>query len=174
MIEAAVPAAPALSRTADRALVPLLTVLLVALMTSITVVGVVTGLIVAASLVRLTDPVLRARDQAPLGWPLLAFAAVTLISAVSSDRPRVALFESKQLLGITLFFAAVNGFRSGGQIRRALRWLFAAVCVVSLLALVQVWTCQSSVPLPAWAAWMQAVMQLSLLWLLSLGSCTSG
>ena len=157
MIEAAVPAAPALSRTADRALVPLLTTLLVALMTSITVVGVVTGLIIAASLVRLTDPALRARDRAPLAWPLLAFAAVTLLSAVHSDHPGVALFESKQLLGITLFFAAVNGFRGGEAIRRALRWLFAAVCLVSLLALVQVWACQSSVPLPAWAAWMLRV-----------------
>ncbi len=157
MIEAAVPAAPALARTADRALVPLLTVLLVALMTSITVVGVVTGLIIAASLVRLTDPALRARDRAPLAWPLLAFAAVTLLSAARSDQPGVALFESKQLLGITLFFAAVNGFRGGEEIRRALRWLFAAVCVVSLLALVQVWACQSSAPLPAWAAWMLRV-----------------
>jgi O-antigen ligase len=157
MIEAAVPAAPALARTADRALVPLLTVLLVALMTSITVVGVVTGLIIAASLVRLTDRALRARDRAPLAWPLLAFAAVTLLSAARSDQPGVALFESKQLLGITLFFAAVNGFRGGEEIRRALRWLFAAVCVVSLLALVQVWACQSSAPLPAWAAWMLRV-----------------
>ena len=156
-METAVPAAPALSRAADRALVPLLTALLVALMTSITVVGVVTGLIIAAGLLRLTDRALRAGDRAPLAWPLLAFAAVTLLSAVRSDRPAVALFESKQLLGITLFFAAVNGFRSSEQIRRALRWLFAAVCLVSVLTLVQVWACQSSVPLPAWAAWMLRV-----------------
>jgi len=157
MIEAAGTTAPALSRTADRALVPLLTALLVALMTSITVVGVITGLIIAASLVRLTDPALRARDHVPLAWPLLAFAVVTLLSAAHSERPGVALFESKQLLGITLFFAAVNGFRSGEEIRRALRWLFAAVCVVALHALVQVWACQSSAPLPAGAAWMLRV-----------------
>ena len=154
MMEAAAVAAPRISRAADRALAPLLTVLLVALMTSITVVGVVTGLIIVAGLVRLADPSLRARDRTPLAWPLLAFAAVTLVSALHADHPGIALFESKQLLGIALFLAAVNGFHGGDGIRRALRWLYAAVAVVSLLAFLQVWACGTSVPLPEWAAWM--------------------
>jgi len=157
MMEAATPAAPAVSRAADRALRPLLTVLLVALMTSITVVGVVTGLIILASLVRLTDPELRARDQAPLAWPLLAFAAVTLLSALHATRPASALYESKQLLGIALFLAAVNGFHSGDEIRRALRWLFVAIGVVSVLAILQVWACASGAALPVWVAWVLRV-----------------
>ena len=157
MMEAAAPAAPVVARAADRALAPLLTVLLVALMTSITVVGVVTGLIIVAGLARLTDPALRAHDRAPLAWPLLAFAAMTLLSALHSAQPTIALFESKQLLGIALFLAAVNGFHSGAEIRRALRWFFVAVAVVSVHALVQVWACGSGVTLPAWAAWMLRV-----------------
>jgi O-antigen ligase len=153
MMEAAAVAAPRISRAANRALAPLLTVLLVALMTSITLVGVVMGLIIVAGLVRLADPSLRARDRTPLAWPLLVFAAVTLVSALHAEHPGIALFESKQLLGIALFLAAVNGFHGGDGIRRALRWLYAAVAVVSLLAFLQIWACSSSTPLPEWAAW---------------------
>src|SRR5438552_12133271 len=154
MLDATAVASPLFSRAADRALAPLLTVLLVALMTSITLVGVVTGLIIVAGLVRLADPSLRARDRTPLAWPLLAFAAVTLVSALHAEHPGIALFESKQLLGIALFLAAVNGFHGGDGIRRALRWLYAAVAVVSFLAFLQVWACGTSAPLPEWAAWM--------------------
>ena len=154
MMEAAAVAAPRVSRAADRALAPLLTVLLVALMTSITLVGVVTGVIIVAGLVRLADPSLRARDRTPLAWPLLAFAVVTLVSALHAEHPGIALFESKQLLGIALFLAAVNGFHGGDGIRRALRWLYAAVAVVSFLAFLQVWACGTSAPLPEWVAWM--------------------
>jgi O-antigen ligase len=157
MMEAAVVAAPRLSRIADRALAPLLTVLLVALMTSITLVGIVTGLVIVAGLARLADPALRARDRVPLAWPLLAFVAVTLLSALHAERPGVALFESKQLLGIALFLAAVNGFHGGDDVRRALRWWLVAVAVVSVHALAQVWACGSGAPLPDWAAWLLRV-----------------
>ena len=157
MMEAAAVAAPLPSRVADRALAPLLTLLLVALMTSITLVGIVTGLIIVAGLLRLTDPALRARDRAPLAWSLLAFAAVTLLSALHAERPTVALFESKQLLGIAIFLAAVNGFDGGDDIRRALRWWVVAVAVVCAHAIVQVWACRTGVPLPDWAAWMLRV-----------------
>ena len=150
---AAAPAAPAPSRVLDGALFPLLIALLVALMTSITVVGIVTGLIIVVSLLRLLDPASRKRDRAPLAWPLLALAVVTLLSALASDHPRVALFESKQLLGIALFIAAVNGFRDGEDIRRALRWLFVVTALVSLHGMAQVWACVSQVALPEWAAW---------------------
>ena len=150
---AAVPAAPALSRVLDRALRSLLTALLVALMTSITVVGVVTGLLIVVSLLRLFDPVSRQRDRAPLGWPLLAFAVVTLVSALASDHRGAALFESKQLLGIALFVSAVNGFRDGDDVRRALRWLFVVVGLVSVHGIVQAWACTSQVALPDWAGW---------------------
>jgi O-antigen ligase len=151
--DAALPAASAPPRPLDRALFPLLVALLVSLMTSITVVGVVTGLLIVVSVLRLFDPTSRARDRAPLRWPLLAFAALTLVSALASDHPRAALYESKQLLGIPLFLAAVNGFRGGDDVRRALRWLFAVTALVSLHALAQVWACTAHAALPEWVAW---------------------
>jgi len=140
-------------RVLEGALFPLLIALLVALMTSITVVGIVTGLLIVVSLLRLFDPASRKRDRAPLGWPLLAFAVLTLVSALASDHPRVALFESKQLLGISLFIAAVNGFRDGDDVRRALRWLFVVTALVSIHGIIQVGACVSRVALPEWAAW---------------------
>jgi O-antigen ligase len=157
MMDAAASAAPAVSRRLDRALLALLTALLVTLMTSITAVGVVTGLIIFVSLLRLFDPAVRERDRAPLAWPLLAFVVVTLLSALYSPLPVNAVYESKQLLGIALFLAAVNGFRSGDDIRRALRWFFVVVALVSLHALVQVWACVSSVALPEWVPWVLRV-----------------
>jgi hypothetical protein len=153
MMPAAAAAAPASPRVLDRALLALLVALLVALMTSITVVGVVTALLIAVVVIRLFDPVLRERERAPLAWPFLAFAVVTLLSALDSGHPGIALFESKQLLGFALFIAAVNGFRDGDSVRRALRWLFVVVGVVSVHAIAQTWACGSDVPLPGWAAW---------------------
>jgi O-antigen ligase len=153
MTDAAVSAASPRSRALDRALLVSLTALLVALMTSITVVGIVTGLIILVMLLRLIDPASRRRERAPLGWPLLAFAAVTLLSALASDHPGSALFESKQLLGIALFVAAVNGFRDGDDVRRALRWLLVVTLLVSLHGIVQVWACASQLALPEWTAW---------------------
>jgi O-Antigen ligase len=155
MMHDAAPAAPA--RVLDRALLYLLIALLVALLTSITVVGVVTFLVIVVSVLRLFDPACRARDRAPLRWPLLAFAALTLASALASDHPRAALVESKQLLSIPIFVAAVNGFRDGDDVRRALRWLFVVTGLVSLHGIAPVWACNTRVALPEWAVWMLRV-----------------
>ena len=149
MTDAAAAAAPARARVAERALFPLLVALLVALMTSITAVGVVTGLLIVVGLLRLGEPGLRA----PLAWPLLAFALVTLVSALVSGHVATALWESKQLLGLAIFLSAVNGLRDGDHIRRALAWLLAVTGLVSLHAIVQVWACGSQVALPEWVAW---------------------
>jgi len=153
MIAAAAAAAPVRAGGVERALFPLLIALLVALMTSITAVGVITGLIIVVSLLRLADPALRQRDRAPLGWPLLAFAAVTLLSALASGHAGIALLESKQLLGIAIFVAAVNGFGDGDHVRRALGWLWVVTGLVSVHAIVQVWACGSAAAVPEWAAW---------------------
>ncbi len=142
-----------LARAADRALPVLLILLLIALTTSITAVDILTALLIVASLLRLIDPVFRARHQAPLSLPMLAFAFITLLSAAGATHRAVALFESKHLVSLTLFFVAVNGFRSGAQIRRALGWFFGAVSLVSLYAILQTWACATSITLPGWVAW---------------------
>jgi O-antigen ligase len=126
-------------------------------MTSITAVGVVTGALVAATLLTLLDPDRRARFRAPLALPFLAFALLTLLSAAVAANRATAFYESKHLAGIALFFVAVNGFDGAAGIRRALGWLFAAVAVVSTYALLQTLACGSSVELPAWAGWLLRV-----------------
>ena len=144
---------PGLARAADRGIPILLILLLVALMTSITAVDVLTALLVVASLARLADPAMRVRHRFPLAPPLLAFAAVTLLSAALSRDRAVAFFEAKHLLTLVLFFIAVNGFESSRHIRRALTWFFAAVAVVSIYAMLQSWACGTSGDLPAWLEW---------------------
>jgi len=138
------------TQAAGRLIPPLLVLLLVALMTSITAIDVVTALLIAATLVALADPAARAGYRRPLAWPLLAFAAVTLLSAALSSHPRVAFFESKHLLSLPLFFIAVNGFAGGAAIRRALPWYFGAVTLASAYALLQTLACATTVALPGW------------------------
>lgn len=141
------------AEAAGRAVPVLLVLLLVALMTSITAIDALTALLIAATLVALTDPAARARYRLPLAGPFLAFALVTLAAAAASpDRTR-AFYESKHLLPMALFFIAANGFEDGDGIRRALRWFFAAVSLASLYAIVQTGACTASAPLPAWAGW---------------------
>ncbi|MBI4610655.1 MAG: O-antigen ligase family protein [Candidatus Rokubacteria bacterium] len=122
-------------------------------MTSITAVGVLTALLGLASLLRLADPALRARCLLPLALPLATLAVVTLLSALAATNRPVALFESKELLSLILFFAAVNGFASGDHIRRALVWLYSAVALVSVYAMLQTWTCTSVAEAPGWVWW---------------------
>jgi O-antigen ligase len=146
-----------LTAFADRLLPTLLPLLLVALPTSITAIDTLLVVLVLVLAVRAFDPALRARDRFPLAAPILAFAAVTLASALLSDAPGPALWRAHHLFSFALFLAAVNGFRDGAHARRALRWLFAAVAVASVHAIVQWWACSSSVPLPSWAGWLLRV-----------------
>ena len=144
---------PRVARAADRSLPPLLALLLLALMTSVTAVGVLTAVLGLASLLRLADPALRARSRFPLAPPVAALAVVTLLSSLAATNRSVALFASKDLLSLILFFAAVSGFASGDQIRRALAWLYGAVAVVSVYAMLQTWMCTSAGEAPEWVWW---------------------
>jgi O-antigen ligase len=139
-----------LPQAAARSIPVLLGVLLVAVTVSITAIDVLIALLVAATLVALTDPALRARYRLPLGRPLLAFVALTLVSAALATDRAVAFFESKHLIALALFPIAVNGFESGDAVRRALRWFFAAVGVVSLYAILQTLACDTALALPGW------------------------
>jgi len=138
---------------ADRAYPTLLVLLLIALTTSITAIDTLAAVLVVAGLARLGDPARRARHRFPLAAPFAAFAIVTLVSAALADEPVGALWQARHLAAILLFFVAVNGFRDGAQIHRALAWFFAAVAFVSVYAMAQVWACGSSAPLPQWVAW---------------------
>ncbi|HEY3066708.1 MAG TPA: O-antigen ligase family protein [Methylomirabilota bacterium] len=130
----------------------LLVLTLVALVTSITAVGVFTALLAAATLLRLLDPELHARFRVPLAVPIAAYVVASLLATAFARDRGAALHQSKDLLHIVLFVAAVNGFRSTEQIRRAFAWFFAAVGVASVYAILQSWACNGSTEPPAWVA----------------------
>lgn len=142
-----------LARVAERCLPTLLTLLLVALLTSITAVGILVALLVLASLARLTDPVARAQYRFPLAVPILAFALVSLISALASDHRVASVLALKQFYLVLLFFIAANEFRSADQIGRALWWFGATVVVVSVYAMLQTLVCTTTIDIPAVVAW---------------------
>ena len=143
----------ALAQVAHRSLPALFALLFVAFTTSIIAVRVVSGVIVIAGLLRLLDPTLGKRHHVPLAPPLLAFALLTLASAVVAKDPLFALLYARHLLYILLFVVAVNAFSNADQICRTLRWLFAAVGLVSIYSILQVWACATSIELPAWIRW---------------------
>jgi O-antigen ligase len=143
----------ALARAAAHCRLPLLSLLLIALLTSITAVGVLTGLLVVASLTRLPDPAARAGYRLPLGLSILAFALLSLISALASEHRIPSLLYLRHLYIVLLFFIAANEFRSGAEIRRALWWFGATVVVVSVYAMLQTLTCTTSASVPAWVEW---------------------
>jgi O-antigen ligase len=142
----------ALARVAERCLPALLTLLLIALLTSITAIGLLTALLVLASLARLSDPGARARYRFPLAVPIVAFALVSLASALVSEHRSASLLYLRHLHLVVLFFIAANEFRSGAEIRRALWWFGATVVVVSIYAMLQTLVCTTSVAVPEWVA----------------------
>jgi O-antigen ligase len=137
-----------LAALAQRTLEPLLIGLLVATLVSVTAVGVFTALLAVATALALGDASWRARFRAPLAAPILTYAGLTLLSASLAADPGTAFFESKGLLSVIAFFAAVNGFASAMAAARALSWLFGATALVALYALVQTWACRTAVALP--------------------------
>jgi O-antigen ligase len=142
-----------LAQAAERCLPALLTLLLVALLTSITAVGVLIALLVLASLVRLSDPAARAHYRLPLLVPILVFALVSLVSALASEHRSASLLALRHLYLVLLFFIAANEFRSAEQIGRALWWFGATVVVVSVYAMLQTLVCTTTVDVPAVVAW---------------------
>jgi O-antigen ligase len=141
-----------LARAADRAAPFLLAIFLLALTVSISAAQLTLGLLVIAELCRLTRLERRATFQLPLLAPLLAFVAVTMLSAAFSLAPRRGFFEAKDLLLIVTFYLAVNGFDDEARSLKLLRWFFVAVMIVSLYGLLQIAACRSDIPIPAWGA----------------------
>ena len=141
----------ALARGAERCRPALLAALLVALLTSITAIGVLTAVLVVLTLARLTDAGARARYRLPLAIPVALFVLVSLASALASEHRMASLLYLRHLHLIVLFVIAVNEFRSGAEIRRALAWFGITVVVVSIYAMLQTWVCTTTAAVPDWA-----------------------
>src|SRR5437879_2239935 len=142
--------APWLAPAAARSIPVFLGLLLLAVRVSTPAMHTLRALLIVATRLALPDPAERARYRLPLLLPMLTFAALTLVSAAAAADRAGALFESKHLIGLALFFIAANGFAGGDAVRRGLRWFFAAVGAVSLHAIVQTVACETPLALPGW------------------------
>ena len=80
----------------------------------------------------------------PLAGPVVAFAAWTLVAALSSPRPVESLVAENRLLTLGAFYVVRGALPDGSAARRFLTGLFVAVSVVALFAIVQVSLCPPS------------------------------
>ena len=124
-----------------RVIAGLLPVLFVSLAFSITLSQAILACLVALWVPDLLNPERRRRTAWPLGWPLAAYAAASLLAALTSAQVGRSLFASKDLLLIALFFLLVNVVRDADEADRLLVWLFVAMTGAALLGLFQMATC---------------------------------
>ena len=82
-----------------------------------------------------------ARAGWPLVGPLAAFAAWTLVAALTSPRPVASLVAAKGLLTLGAFYVVLHACPSRPAAERFLTGLFIAVSAVALLSIVQVGLC---------------------------------
>ena len=136
-----------------RLIAGLLPVLFLSLGFSITLAQVTLALLVALWLPDLVDAKRRRGTIWPLGWPLAAFAATTLLAVATSSDVGRSLQASKDLLLVALFFLLVNVVRDITEADRLLRWLFLAITCAALFGLVQMTVCAFDLgPSGGWGA----------------------
>ena len=95
---------------------------------------------------RLRDPGVRQAQAWPLRWPVLAFAAVTVLSALVSGHAATRLEASKGLLLMAALYVTADALDDAPDADRFLSWLALAVGAVAVAALVQVAACPSNDP----------------------------
>lgn len=95
---------------------------------------------------QLRDPRARAEARWPLWQPVLAFAAVTLVSALASDDPRAALASCKGLLLVAALYVTANALPGPEDALRFLSGLLVVVAVASAVAILQTTVCPGSAP----------------------------
>jgi O-antigen ligase len=90
---------------------------------------------------RLRDPAVRAAARWPLAAPVLAFGAVTLLSALLSGDPLASLEASKGLLLVAALYVTADALREPGAADRFLLGLTLAATVAAVVGLLQVGLC---------------------------------
>jgi O-antigen ligase len=122
----------------------LLAAFVLGLGTSITLSEAALAALTALFLWRLRRPEVRARADWPLAGPLLAFSAITLVSALVSPAPQAGLAASRGLLLAAAFYVTADAVRDRAAAGRFLTGLSLAVALGAALGLVQVGLCPSS------------------------------
>ena len=90
---------------------------------------------------RLRDPEARAAARWPLWQPVLAFSAVSLVSALASGHPVTALLACKGLLLVTALYVTVDVLSGPADGHRFLSALLVVVTVAAVVGLLQTVTC---------------------------------
>jgi len=102
---------------------------------------------------RLCDPAVRAAQTWPLGRPVLAFAAATLLSAFASGHVAASLAASKGLLLMAALYVTADALEDAADGDRFVSWLGLAAAGAALASLVQVLACPSPEPAHRLARW---------------------
>ena len=102
---------------------------------------------------RLREPEARAAARWPLWPPVLAFSAVTLVSALASGHPLAALGASKGLLLVAALYVTANVLSGPADGHRFLSALLLVATVASVVGLLQTIACPGQAAdygSPAW------------------------
>jgi len=103
---------------------------------------------------RLRDPAVRARARWPLAAPVLAFSAVTVLSALLSGHPLASLGASKGLLLVAALYVTADAVREPGAADRLLLGLTLAAAVAAAVGLLQVGLCPPGDAPLVWPRWL--------------------
>jgi O-antigen ligase len=103
---------------------------------------------------RLRDPAARAAARFPLWAPVLAFSAVTLVSALASGHPTTALAASKGLLLVAALYVTTDALSGPADGHRFLSALLVVVALAAVVGLLQTAACPGPEPDYGWPAWL--------------------
>jgi putative inorganic carbon (HCO3(-)) transporter len=103
---------------------------------------------------RLRDPAVRAWAQWPLWRPVLAFSAVTLLSALLSPSVASSLLASKGLLLVAVLYVTVDALPGAEDAERFVWALVAVVAIAAVVGLLQTGLCPGSQPDYGWPRWL--------------------
>jgi O-antigen ligase len=103
---------------------------------------------------RLRDPAVRAAARWPLWPPVLAFSAVTLVSALASGHPAAALAASKGLLLVAALYVTADALAGPTDGHRFLSALLVVVTVAAVVGLLQTSACPGPDPDYGWPYWL--------------------
>jgi O-antigen ligase len=108
---------------------------------SITLAETALALLTLHLLWRLRDPAARAAARWPLWPPVLAFSAVSILSALLSRYPTASLEAAKGLLLVAALYVTADAVRDPQTARRFLLGLTLAATVAAVVGLLQVGLC---------------------------------
>jgi len=119
----------------------LLGAFVVGLGVSITLAETALALLTLHLLWRLRDPAARAAGRWPLWPPVLAFSAVTILSALLSGHPMASLESAKGLLLVAALYVTADAVRDPATAGRFLFGVALAATVAAVVGLLQVGLC---------------------------------